>query len=199
MKLNIGLNETDIKKAIDFINPKINNLLDNIIQMFIKFSMQDILRIASVNLLTTANIDNELVDDVWRHWTVTQSKVGIDYIGKIINTHDKAVYLEFGVGRVGSENPHTNAKKSNVGGGSYEYDIPTSAKRSDGYWFFVPEDPNKIDIGTPYYKQVGKGTKFVMTKGQPATMFLYNAMIEFITSNQHKKCWARATSYFFGG
>lgn len=193
MKLNIGLNETDIKKAIDFLNPRTNFLLDTLVQSFIRLSLEEIKNIAYRNLFDTG-VNTELLFDIDREWETKELKVGSEYIGQLINTHDKAVYLEFGVGRQGQQLPHANAHKA-----GYEYDIPTSAKSINGYWLFLVDDERLIDIAPQYYNIVGKTDKFVLTKGQPATHYLYNAMIEYMTSGLHKQVWARATSYFFGG
>lgn len=192
MKLNIGLNETDIQKAIDYINPKTNSLLDNIARIFIKLSLEEIKKIAYRNLFDTG-VSAELILDIDREWEIQYQKVGSEHIGKLINTHDKAVYLEFGVGRKGQQLPHANASKT-----GYEYDIPTSAKTVNGYWLFSPDDERLIDIAPQYYNIVGKTDKFVLTQGQPATHYLYNAMIEYMTSGLHKQVWARATKFFLG-
>lgn len=192
MKLKIGLNPTDIQKAIDFIKPKTNVMLDTIVQTFIRLSLDEIKIIAYRNLFDI-DVSANLILDIDREWKITQQKVGSEYIGQLINTHDKAVYLEFGVGRKGQQLPHANANKA-----GYEYDIPTSAKSVNGYWLFSPDDERLIDIAPQYYNIVGKTDKFVLTQGQPATHYLYNAMIEYMTSGLHKQVWARATKFFFG-
>ena len=193
MKLNIGLNPTDIQKAIDFIKPKTNIRLETLVQSFIRLSLEEIKNIAYRNLFDI-DVSANLILDIDREWEIKELKVGSEYIGQLINTHDKAVYLEFGVGREGQQLPHANASKT-----GYEYDIPTSAKTVNGYWLFSPDDERLIDIAPKYYNIVGKTDKFVLTKGQPATHYLYNAMIEYMTSGLHKQVWARASRYFFGG
>ena len=108
------------------------------------------------------------------------------------NTSDKAVYVEFGVGQVGGEERHPAAQET-----CYQYNVPSKYKRWDMatgqtvWWFSAPIGSTDI-INTDEYRldsfRGGKGI-VIKTAGQPATMFLFNAVQDFIDGEMYKPIW----------
>ena len=94
---------------------------------------------------------------------------------EITNTDDSAVFIEFGVGIEGKKMPHTNAKNANP---EYRYNIGTKIRGN--VWMFPQEDEQEIDIAKKYYWKSKKKEGSYLTRGQPATMYLYKSATEFV-------------------
>ena len=109
-------------------------------------------------------------------WQPAQiSKSGSNYKLTISNTDDSAVFIEFGVGIEGKQMPHTNAKNTNP---EYKYNIGTKIRGN--VWMFPQEDEQEIDIAKKYYWKSNKKEGSYLTRGQPATMYLYKSATEFV-------------------
>lgn len=117
------------------------------------------------------------------------------------NIAEKAVYVEFGVGIVGQDYPHPNATQA-----GYDYDMPSDSKGVDGSWAFFT---NKEDLDLPvsaldahnWYRQTETDKRnrlLVFTRGTPATMFLHNAILDFIESGEPQRIWQGLLKKYFG-
>lgn len=84
-----------------------------------------------------------------------------------------AVLVEFGVGIVGSGDPHPQANAEN-----YEYNIPNRAKFLGGYWSF---DQSLNDLDLPLdsvdYEKSANGFVF-LTQGSKGVWYAYNAIAD---------------------
>jgi hypothetical protein len=98
---------------------------------------------------------------------------------KIINSAEKAVFVEFGVGNVGFFEPHPNADYE-----LYQYDVPYGSKDENGVWYFYT---NLEDLDLPMsalnaysktFENDKRGRMFVATSGAKGVMYAYNALID---------------------
>ena len=68
----------------------------------------------------------------------------------------------------------------------YEYNVPSTSKDISGQWAFKLDEQKGIDLVAGYYRQK---ENVILTKGSPANMYLYNAMLDFISSGMYKTIW----------
>jgi len=98
-------------------------------------------------------------------------------IGKLINTSDKAVYIEFGVGAIG-DGSHPNANEA-----GYEYNLASDNKNSDGSWTFTRRITAGIDIKEENrlnsVQEGGGEVLRITTRGQSGSLFMYNAAMDY--------------------
>ncbi|MCM1440075.1 MAG: hypothetical protein NC131_12865 [Roseburia sp.] len=108
------------------------------------------------------------------------------------NAYDKAVYIEFGTGIVGSGQSHEMASES-----GYKYDM--NAHGEKGWRFNITSDEwaDGIDLPDAYYSKSNLGHTgmwfTIRTKGAPATMFLYQAASDFMDYKLYKRIWNELT------
>lgn len=99
------------------------------------------------------------------------------------NTYEKAVYVEFGIGIVGEQNPHENANSA-----GYEYNVPSLAKDENEQWVFysntadldIPQ--SSMELGSKKFKNDKSGRMRVVTAGTKGAMYAYNAVVDFNVS-----------------
>lgn len=136
--------------------------------------------------LYASTIGEDVKDEIANGWQYERLKTK----AKFVNKTEKAVYVEFGVGIVGKDLPHKNAKKL---GNDYKYNIGTKIKE-DGSWIFNVSDDNDIDIQQDFIDNRTEHT--VMTKGSPAVMYAYNALV-YLT-NDVPKIWQEVERKYWG-
>lgn len=175
--ININYDEKSLQKAIDRIELIKKKFKTIIPTLFLDRCLDYVISRAN-EYLDNYVIDKSITSDIQTHWrkeTLSTNRV------RLVNDSDKAVFIEFGVGRIGAVAQHPNSNQT-----GYEYNIPTRAKDSAGQWAFKLDEQQGIDLVTGYYKQKGD---VVITKGSPANMYLYNAMLDLISSGMHKIIW----------
>jgi hypothetical protein len=88
----------------------------------------------------------------------------------ITNISDKAVFVEFGVGQIGSEIPHPNADLAN-----YEYNV-----NDREYWYFTANSLENVDLQQGFsYKQNKKDGKLrIKTRGSWRVMYAFQAILD---------------------
>lgn len=176
-KININYDVKSLEKAIqriELIKKKFKNIIPT---LFLDRCLDYIISRAN-EYLDNYVIDKLVTSDIQTHWrkeTISKNKV------RLVNDSDKAVFIEFGVGRIGAVAQHPNSTQT-----GYEYNIPTRSKDISGQWAFKLDDKNGIDLIAGYYKQKDNT---ILTKGSPANMYLYNAMLDLISSGMHKVIW----------
>jgi len=123
-------------------------------------------------------LNSEALDEIIK--SKIADSFSIEYapgIGKLINSSDKAVYIEFGVGAVG-EGSHPNAPVA-----GYEYNVPSDKKNADGSWTFTRRTTAGIDIKEENRlesAQKGGGEAIqITTRGQSGSLFMYNAAMDY--------------------
>ena len=92
---------------------------------------------------------------------------------KIVNNNPKSVFTEFGYGIVGQGSPYTHEDVFNMSNAGWEgYNLPTSAKRLDGSWWYTDMFGNKHYTKGAYpkniffnaYEQVRTNALFIANK-----------------------------------
>lgn len=175
--INIGFDTKSIRQAIKEIE-NIRRKFSNIIPQAYLSKCADYVISRANEYLSNYNIDGEITADIQTHWS---KEMPTSNTIKVINDSDKAVFIEFGVGRVGSISSHPNASES-----GYQYNLPSNAKSVNGTWAFDVRDKNGIDLVKGYYKHRRDA---VVTSGSPANMYLYNATLDLISSGAYKRLW----------
>lgn len=182
MKITLGFDTKSIEKARKQIEAMIADLTSNrIITDLLNGCADWFIAEANSNLART-DIGENVKLGIMESWTTQQ----IGNVITITNTHEKAVYVEFGVGVKGEENQHENAKKA-----GYEYNVDSPAKDDNGTWHFYTNIENLdlpksalVDSSHIYKPETRKDGSvyrqrvYVETRGTESTMYAYNALID---------------------
>ena len=192
IKIDIS-NPNSVRKAIQALERAKTTLLDKVVDELAKECANAILERANENVQRT-DIGSNLILQIQAGWVLNGSN------GKYVlsNMADKAVYVEFGVGITGEQNPHPNASRAR-----YDYDMD-GKKLKDRSWIFRVDNIDLVDIAERYVMTRPNGEKFyetdktIRTKGQPATMYLYNAIMDFVESEEPQKIWSKISRKYFG-
>lgn len=182
MKINIGYDTKSIDKALKKIE-EYQKRLKSIIPTFFQQCADKIISIANEKL-NTVGLPYGVVAEIKNGWQPIKKIDKNTYV--LENTSDKSVYIEFGVGQVGAENPH---KLSGEQG--YQYNMPSKHKWSNPYsgetqWYISFRSKADIDLAETYYepltepKYTTRSREYIRTSGQPATMYAFNAVQDFM-------------------
>lgn len=179
MEIKLSLNTKSIDKAIKQLeqeklvleNLMFENFLDRCYEWFIKRANY---------YLGLTQMSRQLIDDIQLSWVYNISKKGKIRTVTVTNSHEKATFIEFGVGIVGEENAHQNA-----GNAGYEYNKPTPYKRAGRYhdentWRFVQNPEDDVDLVEGYYEEyvMRNGKVKIITRGSPSIMYAFNALVD---------------------
>lgn len=185
----ITINKESLDKIKANIKKLKNQLKDEIIPDFLRECCYKIQEMANDNL-TLLDIGVNVKTDIrfgWNEPVITKNKA------VLTNSADKAVYVEFGVGKVGEQHKHENADKT-----GYQYNKPSPYKGADGYWAFETTD---ADLDLPqkdvYYQRLGDSLS-VMTNGTESTMFVYNAIMDFANKQMAQTIWEETKRKYWG-
>lgn len=121
--------------------------------------------------LNNSDIGENVKIDISNSWDYQVIGNGI----KIINTAQKAVFVEFGVGIVGQGNAHPNASVE-----GYEYNKPSPYKdrKGSGTWVFRSQFEN-LDIPQDQAEFIADvGDYVVITRGTKGVWYAYNAIVD---------------------
>lgn len=194
MKIKITLNEKSIKEAITAFN-KAKSQLPVMKKEFYEKCCENITQLANKNLISW-DIGENVKDDILNGWVYDVFENG----AIIKNNAKKAVYVEFGTGIVGQEQPHPNSSNTN-----YEYNRESKYKDSEGRWTFYQ---NLFDLDLPteysddriYFHETRRNSErmLVRTSGAPASLFVFNAILEFKEKNLAKKIWEEIKVKYWG-
>lgn len=180
--VNILFEKRSIKKAIEQLK-KIN--LQKIITDFLTLSAEWVKDKANY-YLSNINIDGNIIADIQSGWQLTTN----GDTATLTNISDKAVFVEFGVGRAARQfGSHPNADNTN-----YEYDVDTPYKDEQGFWRY-PLGNSAVDLKNGYFSirtNPKTGEKWVKTMGSPASLYLYNASQDLITTGEYHNLWNKA-------
>lgn len=185
MKINVSLNQKSIKDAISalrYVKKTIPILLDDFLEEVAKWL------IARANEhLEVADIGENVKLEIKNSWKYERTATGM----LITNNADQAAFVEFGVGLVGQQHQHFNASQNP------DYNYNTGSKiREDGTWIFNPESDDDIDIQAKYILRRGETT--VTTRGQPAVMYAYDAIVDIKSGDTLKRIWEKNKKRYFG-
>lgn len=188
--IKVGLSTKSIAFAIRRLENIKKATLPRMIHDFLTECCEWIINEAN-SQLDTSERGAEVIDDIKSRWSYVVSENGF---AKIVNSAEKAVYVEFGVGVVGQGKPHPNADEA-----GYDYNRPSLAKDIYDAWYFYADGKESLDIplnsivwSSNLQPRSGKDSPNrlkVYTAGAEGDMFLYNAMMNLISSGQVHKIW----------
>lgn len=182
MKITIGLDTKSINRAKKQIEKVKKLYSEQMIPDLLKSCAKWLINRANERYLAVADIGDNVKTAIMGSWKIIEE----DNTVTILNTSDKAVFVEFGVGIVGQESPHKNASKAD-----YKYNMPSPAKDDNGTWHFYTniEDldlprsalvddyhifrPETRKDGSVYRNRI-----YVETRGTQGVMYAYNALVD---------------------
>lgn len=191
----MSLNSKSIENAIKQIK-KAQSQLDKMVEDFLFTCCTYIYDKANDNL-RNSEIGEDVKRNIMSGWQIPEiRRFGNKTIATLRNTDSQAVYVEFGVGIVGSYLPH---ERVITGETDYEYNIPTQHKSASGQWVFSAKDDSFVDLDNGYYiiKPNKLGENWVITKGSPALMYAYNACVD-LQAFEFKRIWENIKKKYWG-
>lgn len=197
MRINISLDKKSIRSAIKQIKAVQKKVQTNLPRVYLQKCVESIKAIANRNLAMT-NIGSEvkaLIQTSWETSAVIGNKITLSNNAEYESGKNLAVFVEFGVGRVGGSKPHEVANEAN-----YQYNVWSMRKDPNDKWVYTLDGgEDRMNIESGYYEggNTDKGFYF-KTAGSPATMFLYKAWKEFETSGLYKTLWEQAKKEVIG-
>jgi hypothetical protein len=198
MKINISLDKKSIENAIKQIKAVQKKVQTDLPRVYLQKCVESIKAIANRNIdMTDIGIEVKIaIKNGWGITPVVGNRITLSNSAEFESGKNLAVFVEFGVGMVGQEQSHTLASQAN-----YEYNVISDAKDQNGKWFYtLREGESRMNIESRYY-QADEDNRFglgFVTKGSPATMFLYKAWKEFETSGLYKTLWEEAKKEVIG-
>lgn len=183
MQINIDLLDLHtVDKAIRQIE-EYQKHVKSLIPEFLKRCAESVRDLANKKL-ESIGYEGELVSAIQNSWSIKDD----DGIVMLINSHDKAVYIEFGTGIKGETNSHKQASQAD-----YRYDVKNHGIKG---WNFVYDPTVGLDVlglEEENFTRLTKGKKagmvIVHTIGTPASMFLYQAASDFVNYKLYKRIW----------
>lgn len=172
MKIKAGLNSKSIGKMIDNLKNCEYQLRREMVFDFLRECCKWFIERANKHL-DRSDVGANVIKDIQNGWTWAIGEKS----ATIINTSDKAVFVEFGVGFVGKSIPHPEVP---VG---YDYDIPTQSKfvnrRGERYWIYTTDDEENVDMHKGYLSKYDRfGQLWIITKGSWGDMYAYNTLVD---------------------
>lgn len=197
MRINIDFSKKSIENAIKQIKAVQKKVQKNLPRVYLQKCVEWIKAEADKNLWIT-DIGSSVkakIQDSWKISKVVDNKIVLSNNAQFESGKNLAVFVEFGVGIVGYENSHEMANKAN-----YEYNVLTWSKDQEGKWAYTLDGgASRMNIESRYYEAIGLNGDFqFVTKGSPATMFLFKAWKTFETSGAYKTLWEQAKAEVIG-
>lgn len=189
MNIKIGLNQKSIKETIKLLNEQ-KKKLENANNEFLLLSCEWIKERANF-YLSTAPIGEETKENIKNGW---QTPEIIGNRAKMLNTSDKAVFVEFGVGVTGSKYPHDYYAFA-----GYEYNVPSRSKDQSGGWYFDVE-PSRTNIPLEDLEVIGNGVDgktVYYTHGTVGESFTFQALMDYENYGK-KQIWEQIKQKYWG-
>ena len=187
--IHIRLNNNSVNLAIRRLENIKNRTIPLMIRGFLTECCLWIIQQANLNL-DDSERGSKVIQDIKSSWSYVISENGF---AKIVNSAEKAVYVEFGVGVVGGSDPHPSADMA-----GYDYNRPSTKKDYNGSWRFYSNE-NELDIplddvewGVNPTSGDARRRLMVFTSGAVGDAFLYNAMIDLVSSGYIYTIWSKA-------
>lgn len=173
-KIVVELNRKSIQNAIKQLKA-IKKTIPNMTKDFLEGVALWIIDRANFHL-NNSDIGENVKIDIRNGWEYEFVNNGI----KITNSTQKAVFVEFGVGKVGEQQPHPEASKE-----GYEYNVPSEYKYAGQYhdeftWRFTVKSEQDIDLSDGTYETWKKksGDLKIITQGSYGVFYAYNAIVD---------------------
>lgn len=164
-----------IDKAIECLDILSQNI-GEVVSIFLHKCANKIVSIAN-GYLSNINISPSIKAEVESSWDISTSEYDPSSGSikvEISNNGRHAVWLEYGTGFKGKENPY-DIDRFNAS--SYQYDVN---KHGQEGWEFRSKD-TEIDVPTGNYTVIeGKKSFVIITNGYEGCLFAYNAMSDFM-------------------
>lgn len=192
MQINLSYNTKSIAKAIKQIE-EYRKRLKNLMPEFLTECAKKVQELANEKVKLVGlgvNVENEIISS----WTINKES---DKLISLTNKSEKSVYVEFGVGEVGATQPHPMSGEQ-----GYQYNLSSPHKWSNPYsgesqWYISFHSNEDIDLPETYYepltehKYINRTRKYIRTSGQPAAMFAFNAVQDFIEQKMYVSIWEK--------
>lgn len=188
--ININFDVKSIKNAIKEIKEVQKTMQKEVPQLFLKKCARWIINQAQANL-EVSGLGANIIAEINNGWDKNPQPIGNTIIVK--NDTMRSVWVEFGIGRVGAENPY-DTTKFNADMKDYTYDYESGFKHSDEkgdrWWVFRVDNDADIDVKAEYIlSSRTEHPHSVRTEGQPAQLYLYNALMDFVSNKRYKTLW----------
>ncbi|MCM1437787.1 MAG: hypothetical protein NC131_01055 [Roseburia sp.] len=190
MKLTVGLNTKSIKEAVKALETVKKQLEGQILDELLK-SCADWFIARSNEYVMRSDIGYSVKSGIAAEWEVKAEENGKKVV--ITNSHDKAVYVEFGVGVVGERDPHESAKES-----GYEYNAFSIFKDNEDAWQFTTT-ADELDLPQKaILSEYDDGSKIlVRTMGATGVRYAYNALVD-LHDYGAKEVWQQTKAKYWG-
>lgn len=190
MKLTVGLNTKSIKNAVKALEAAKKQLNGQILEELLKGCAEWFIRRAN-DYVMRSDIGFNVKSGITAEWETKTEENGKKVV--ITNSHDKAVYVEFGVGLVGERNPHESAEES-----GYEYNVFSLAKDNEDAWQFTTSE-DELDLPQDaILSKYEDGSKIlVRTIGATGVRYAYNALID-LHDYGAKEVWQQIKAKYWG-
>lgn len=178
--ININFDKKSIQSAIKQVKEIQTKMQKEVPNVFVNKCLVWVKNKAN-EYLSSLPMESLITSDIMARWEITIT----NGIGRLVNTSDKAVYVEFGVGKVAQGNPHPNASLE-----GYEYNIQNGKKDYKNRWRFMVDENEGIDLLMDYYEEEPRKDKLLITtSGSPANLYLYNSAMDLISTSVYKTLW----------
>ena len=192
MEITVNLDTASVQNAINALK-RAKAQLTQMIDEFLLLCCERITILANQNL-EWVGIGDLVKEKIKASWEYTVS----NGIATVINSYQKAVYVEFGTGVVGEENPHKNAKAA-----GYDYNVDSPYKDEQGRWVFYA---NYEDLDLPIeglsdvtvFRKNNASRMQIRTSGAPASMFVFNAILRFKSEKHAYELWEQIKAKYWG-
>lgn len=186
----ININLLDLRtldKALKQIE-QYQKRLRELIPDFLKACAETVRDMAN-NIVDTLGYDEIIKSGIKNGWLPIEKGETV----VLENAYDKAVYIEFGTGLMGSAHAHDEARES-----GYEYDVKKHGMKGWNFVYDANEGLDVLNVDENNFTRLTKGKKagmvIVHTVGAPASMFLYQAATEFAERKVYERVWKEFAS-----
>ena len=198
MIIKMSLNSKSIENAIKQLK-KAQSQLDVMLEEFLMTCCTYIYDKANENIINS-DIGQLVKENIIAGWKIPElRKEGEKLIARLRNTDDQACFVEFGVGIVGQDDPHPEAKNTN-----YEYNIGQTIDENGMWWFW--SNINELDIplkDADFLRgfQDHRGRKghriLVGTSGAKGVWYAYNACVD-LQVFEFNRIWEKIKKKYWG-
>lgn len=197
MRIKIDFSKKSIENAIKQIKEVQKKAQKDLPRVYLQKCVAKIIEIANQNLMVVdiGSQVKSLIQTSWQISPVVGNRIVLSNDAEYESGKNLAVFVEFGVGRIGGSSPHILSDQAN-----YEYNVWSMRKDPNDKWTYTLEGgEDRMNIESGYYEggNTDKGFYF-KTAGSPATMFLYKAWKNFETSGLYKTLWEQAKAEIIG-
>lgn len=208
MRINIDLSKKSTENAIKQIKAVQKKVQTELPRVYLQKCVEWIKAEADKNLMAT-NIGSKvksIIQSQWQISPVVGNKITLSNTAQLEQGKNLAVFVEFGVGVVGQTSyKEPDFQREAIAKSGYQYNVPSPAKSNkkgfEGQWSFGTSDGESyMNLEREHYEtyDFGDGVLTIVTKGSPATMFLFKAWKTFETSGLYKTLWEQAKAEVIG-